>query len=272
MTNYWYPKASKVQDFSKKYVGSTMNTDTITLHSTEGTGWPGYSGGATAPNMTIMPDFKNKKVICRQHFPSNKSARALENRAGGVNTNTQNTFQIELVGTCDPTSHRKWAGIQHIYMPEAPQWFIDGVADVVKWIDSVHPQFVPVDGAPRGWGAYPSSYGNSKYRLSFSEWNKAKGIVGHQHIPENGHGDPGNFPIDKLIAASAPEDVSKKLKVQTYYVDRDITNGYDKPNGSSKKQRKRDFKLYTIAYKIVDGEKWVQHPAGLWYRERNLRK
>lgn len=67
-------------------------------------------------------------------------------------------------------------------------------------------------------------------------------------------------------------DTSTTPKIQAYYVDRDVLNGYDKPNGKVKKQRKRNFKLYTIAYRIVNGEKWVRHPAGLWYRERGLRK
>jgi hypothetical protein len=35
--------------------------------------------------------------------------------------------------------------------------------------------------------------------MSFAEWEAFKGICGHQHVPENDHGDPGNFPIKRLI-------------------------------------------------------------------------
>ncbi|MFD3560872.1 hypothetical protein ACFWVU_14500 [Streptomyces sp. NPDC058686] len=38
--------------------------------------------------------------MVRQHFPANMSSRALVNRNGGVETNTLNVVQIELVGTC----------------------------------------------------------------------------------------------------------------------------------------------------------------------------
>jgi hypothetical protein len=191
------------QSFASKYPGSVIKPEVFLVHSTEGYGWPGYSGGATAPNATLMPDFANKRVLIRQHFPANRSARALENRAGGVETNTAGTFQVELVGTCDPRTHAAWAakGIKHIYMPDPPQWFIDGVADVLAWLNDEWDTKIQ-DAAPRGWGAYPSSYGSSRYRLSFAEWKAAYGVLGHQHVPENSHGDPGAFPVAKLIAAA----------------------------------------------------------------------
>lgn len=191
------------QSFASKYPGSVTKPEVFLIHSTEGTGWPGYSGGATAPNATLMPDFANKRVLIRQHFPASRSARALENRAGGVQTNTAHTFQVELVGTCDPRTHAAWTakGIKHIYMPDPPQWFIDGVGDVLSWLHDEWDTKVQ-DAAPRGWGAYPGSYGSSRFRLSFAEWRAAYGVLGHQHVPENAHGDPGAFPIAKLIAAA----------------------------------------------------------------------
>lgn len=204
MTN-WYPSASKAQDFSKKYPGSTMKPNVVVLHSTEGTGWPGYNKGASAPNFTIRPNFNRKTVEVRQHFPANKSSRALENRPGGVETNTLNCVQIELVGTCDPATHKKWGSIQHIYMPEAPDWFIDGVSKLIEWLHQTYPSFPIKDGAPRGWGAYPGSYGSAKTRMTNKEWNMSSGILGHQHVPENSHGDPGSFPIAKLVGKTTPK-------------------------------------------------------------------
>lgn len=204
----WYAKASKAQDFSRKYLGSPIKPKTVVLHSTESTGWPGYNAGATAPHLTVMPNFKTKTVSVRQHFPINRSARALENRSGGVETNTLDAVQIELIGTCDPTTHRKWK-TQHIFMPEAPEWFLEGVADVLKWINKSYPSVPLRDAAVRGWTAYPKSYGDAKQRLSGSEWTKAKGVLGHQHIPENAHGDPGSFPIKTLIALTKPSKPGK---------------------------------------------------------------
>ncbi|MBQ1166121.1 hypothetical protein KBZ21_49875, partial [Streptomyces sp. A73] len=71
-------------------------------HSTEGTSLPSYGGGGSAPNLTAKPDFKNKRMVWYQHFDFDPSARALVNRAGGVETNTLNVCQVEVVGTCDP--------------------------------------------------------------------------------------------------------------------------------------------------------------------------
>lgn len=253
MTDYWYPKATK-QTWAA-YPGSPMNTNCVVLHSTEGTGWPAYSSGAVAPNMTIMPDFRNKTVIVKQHVASNRSARALENRAGGVSTNTAGAFQIELVGTCDPRSHKAWGTTNHIYMPEAPDWFLKGVADVLVWLKTQHPKFQIKDGAPRGWGAYPSSYGASKYRMSFSEWNANYAIVGHQHVPENSHGDPGNINIKRIVelalgAAAHPDPtptppVYDKMDPTAYFMgvqgdhvtwlgERLIAHGFDKHHTGDK--------------------------------------
>ena len=195
----WYPSASKAQDFSKKYGGSVIKPNVVVIHSTEGTGWPGYNGGGSAPHFTIMPNFKTKTVSVRQHFPCNRSSRALVNKAGGVETNTLNAIQIELIGTCDPATHKKWGSTQHIFMPEAPEWFLKEVAKLLTWLNKTYPAIPLKDAAIRGWGAYPGSYGNSKYRLSFKEWRNAYGVLGHQHVPENTHGDPGNFPIKKLL-------------------------------------------------------------------------
>jgi hypothetical protein len=46
---------------------------------------------------------------------------------------------------------------------------------------------------------YPASYGErAAQRLSFDEWNHIRGWIGHQHVPENDHGDPGD--ISRTIA------------------------------------------------------------------------
>jgi len=117
----------------------------------------------------------------------------------------------------------------------------------------------------------------------FHGWS-ALSIIGHREWASTKI-DPGYVDMAKLRrdvqklldskdSAPAPVEVDSPttLKVQTYYVNKDVVNGYDKPNGKSKKQRSRNFKLYTVAYKIVNGETWVRHPAGLWYREAGLRK
>ncbi len=206
-----YPKANRtVQWWANKFRGSTMSPNVLVLHSTETVGFPSYSGGATAPHLTAKPNFKTRTIDWRQHYAVNKSARALENKLGGVETNTLNAVQIELCGTCDPATKKRWeaqglrAGVDFIYMPDAPDWFLAELADFANWLHAEWPAFPVKDAAPRGWRAYPSSYGNKNgQRLTFAEWQRAYGIVGHQHVPENSHGDPGAFPIARLVELSS---------------------------------------------------------------------
>ncbi|MEU3709017.1 peptidoglycan-binding domain-containing protein [Streptomyces catenulae] len=196
-----YPKAdAKSQWFQTRYPGATMNANVGVIHTTEGTDWPSYGGGASAPTLTAKPDFKAKKLLFRQHFPIDKSARALVNLRGGTETNTLNAFQIELTGTCDPSTHAKWtkAGYAHIYWPEAPDWALRGLGELFAWLDKEHgiPLKCSVKFLP-----YPKSYGSAGgQRLSARAWQGYYGWLGHQHVPENSHGDPGNFPIAKVLA------------------------------------------------------------------------
>ena len=209
MSKTFVPGANRTaQYWAGKFIGSTMNTNCACLHTTEGFNWPRYRGGASAPHLTILPNIKAKTVTMRQHYPANKSSRALVNLSGGVETNTLNVFQIELIGTCDSRYAKKWgtrtAGVDYIYWPDAPQWLLEAIAPVFRWLDAQWPNFNAADATPRGWVKYPDSYGiNARQRMTFAEWRNAYGIFGHQHVPENTHGDPGNFPIAALIAAVA---------------------------------------------------------------------
>ncbi|MFE6785208.1 hypothetical protein ACFVFF_23415 [Streptomyces sp. NPDC057680] len=184
-----------------QYSGSDMEVNCGVIHTTEGPTLYNYGGGASAPTVTSVPDFKAKRLVHHQHFDVDESARALVNKAGGVQTNTANAFQWELVGTCDPATHQKWTrqGIDHIYWPEPPDWAIRDVAALMRWLNEEHG--IPLTGRAE-WMAYPASYGNSRVRMSFSEWTAFKGWCGHQHVPENDHGDPGALPFARILAAA----------------------------------------------------------------------
>lgn len=205
MSNTYYPGADRTaQNFESKYPGSRMHTNALLLHTTEGFTWPAYAGGSMAPNMTILPNLAQRTVSIRQHFPADRSSRALENRPGGVETNTLNVFQIELIGTCDDTHKDTWsgkrAGVDYVYWPDAPDWLLAELAKVVRWLKAEYPAFQIVDGAPRGWPHYPRSPAIEKRaRMTFTEWNACRGIVGHSLAPEQSHGDPGAFPIARLV-------------------------------------------------------------------------
>lgn len=208
MASLYFPGSDSVtQNFSSRYPGALMKTNTLLWHDTEGVSWPGYNGGATAPNSTVFLSIKERRMYMRSHFAWNRSARALENRPGGVETNTLNVFQVEIIGTCDPRYRKTWgtmtAGVDYFYIPDLPQWAIDELAKIPAWLHQVSPAFPIVDGAPRGWLPYPASYGNDNgQRMTTAEWNAGRGMIGHQHARENDHGDPGDLDVPAIVTSA----------------------------------------------------------------------
>lgn len=185
----------RAQWFQDDFPGASMDPNVVVLHTTEGTTWPGYGGGATAPNYTALPDFKAKRLVWRAHYPDERSARALRNTAGGVETNTLNAVQVELIGTCDPPTHKRWGRTPHIYWPEAPEW---ALRDLAAFLADMHKRHGVKLEAPR-FLAYPASFGDSPVRFSFAQWRNFYGVCGHQHVPENSHGDPGALNIARVL-------------------------------------------------------------------------
>lgn len=201
-----YPGASRRYWFQDEYRGDDMEVNVVVLHTTEGLTVPGYDGGASAPNLTLLPSIASQRAEWYQHYEVDVSSRALQNLRGGVTTNTNNVVQVELVGTCDPKNRESWraggkvykAGVDYIYWPDAPDWLLLELARFIAWCHEYHG--VPLTGPQRGFLAYPGSYANGKgQRMSFAEWNAFRGICGHQHVPENDHGDPGNINFARIM-------------------------------------------------------------------------
>lgn len=200
-----YPGASRANWYQDDFGGDPMEVNVVVLHTTEGRTLPGYGGGGSAPNLTAVPDFDAKKLKWYQHFDIETSSRALVNLRGGAETNTANVCQVELVGTCDTKTHKKWkaAGQQHIYWPDAPDWALQAVATFLAWMHEQHG--VPLSG-PREWPAYPGSFGKGNgVRMTAAKWNRFKGICGHLHVVENDHGDPGAIDFAALLKYAKAE-------------------------------------------------------------------
>lgn len=196
-----YPGASTAYWYGSKYPGSAMEVNVVVWHSTEGRSLPDYAGGSMAPNLTAVPDFAAKRIVWYQHFDFDVSSRALRNLSGGVETNTLNVCQVEVVGTCDPATHEKWraAGYPHLFMPDLPDWVVRDLGAFARWAQDNHG--VPLS-SDVTWKAYPGSYGVNGVRMTGAQWNAFKGHCGHQHVPENDHGDPGMFPMAAILTAA----------------------------------------------------------------------
>ena len=221
-----YPGASTAYWFQDRWGGDLMEVNVCCLHSTEGLGLPGYDGGAMAPNLTGIADLGAQRLKWFQHFDIDRSSRALQNLAGGVATNTLNVVQVELDGTCDYSKRKAWgnrvAGRDYIYWGDPPDWALRDLAELLRWLNTDHG--VPLTG-PSMWltygpdarrqGVTPASYGASPARMSFAQWTAFKGICGHQHVPENDHGDPGSLPFAKLIALAKGQPVPEEDDMPT---------------------------------------------------------
>ena len=192
-----YPKADRATQWweSKFDRGTFTGIEKILLHTTETTGWPGYLSGAQAPTLTYHPRLRQ----WRQHNYLDRSARALVDPTGTtVRENRDNVIQIEIIAYADEAKAATVGGLKVTDLTDAQ---LGDLADFIKFIRSewggpplVAPTFLP----------YPSSYGNSKVRMSGPTYDAYRGILGHMHASGNSHGDPGAIDVARILELATP--------------------------------------------------------------------
>lgn len=179
------------QDFGTNGGTFTGGPKKIVVHTTETSSWPGYQGGQTCPHFTVR--WNGKSLEARQHVSLAVASRALKNLSGGVQTNRDSAYQVEVIGTCDPkgpSGAYYWPGADDAALKALGE-FINRVA-----VETGTSRQVLKD-----WVAYPKSYGfRAAQRLSLSQWDNFGGILGHQHAAENDHGDPGAMNVPRAMA------------------------------------------------------------------------
>lgn len=166
----------------------TTAVDKFLIHTTEGGSIEGaisaYRANNSWPHLTVDCRFGRPYVRCG-HLDLNVPARALRNESGGVQTNRDGVIQIEVVGTATRPGDIDWA------------WFGENVLGPIAGLKGI-----PLESTVP-WVPYPASYGvNAAQRLSPAGWTAYRGVLGHQHAPENSHGDPGAIPIVTALAAA----------------------------------------------------------------------
>lgn len=181
------PGASRTQKFSGNRHKATI--DKVCIHTTEGSNWPGYSGGRNAPHVTL----KHTGAI-RQHIDSAYSAKALENDSGGVETNNDGVLQVECIGSCDRAYARKH---DLFFWPDADDDDLAPLAEFLAWAHTEHG--VPLTARSLVWSDSNAAYETAPQRMSYAQWRGFSGVCGHQHVPENSHWDPGKLPVERAI-------------------------------------------------------------------------
>ena len=155
----------------------------IVLHTTETKGVPRYGDPAglnSAPHFTVDRD-----GTVYQHHPINRASRSLRNLKGGVETNRQGMYcvQIELVGYARDGSN----------LPAAQ---MSALRRLVAWVmaeTGIDPVWRDIDRGSHCYGA------NSPCRMPPRQWVEFEGVCGHQEVPESTHWDPGNFDMSTLF-------------------------------------------------------------------------
>lgn len=167
----WHPEARRVGVVAG--IGPLQHPVGGALHTTEGYGVPVYAG--SNPHFTL--DVSSGPLY--QHQDVRQGARALQNLAGGVETNRK-VIQIE----CIAFAARAGAWTEEAY---------DNLADLMRWIEEHC-------GVERKFALPLAPYPGHPQKFTSSGWNSYGGWCGHQNVPENDHGDPGALSIPKLLA------------------------------------------------------------------------
>lgn len=187
MSDIWCPWTKK--NVAPQHLwGPEQMPDAGVLHTTES---KSFTPGETYFGHTYFPNATVSEHGVWEHIPINRAARALANKPGGVETNNSGCYQIEIVWNA--------ADIRN-----APKQLMENLRRFMRWVEehSLIPRGCSVAFLP-----YPKSYGSAAgNRLPNDKWISYTGWLGHQHTPENDHGDPGDIDIEWLLDLQTQED------------------------------------------------------------------
>lgn len=172
--------------------GSTSgNARKITLHTTEGSGWPSYGGGGSAPHLTVNPATGE----ARQHIDLDKSAYALSSPGAPTSPNMNAGLihvQIEIIG----------------YAAQAPTYSRDWYTRLAQWVGWLCDELGVPKAAP-----WPFAASSTAVRQTWDTYAAGSGIVGHGHAPYNDHWDPGALDIGLLLALMDHDTEEDEMRV-----------------------------------------------------------
>lgn len=179
----------------------TVNTPwKIGVHTTEGTGLPTYQGGSVAPQVTV--DIKGRRAYRHANYLV-YAGKAFKHPAGTPATNTTRVVQVEVIGYCDdhhitsPYHVSNWTDADYTYLASV-------LAKIAADVGCPLRSSVTWKGYGLGVAGKSSAGFNNGVRLSRSAFFNYSGVLGHEHVPDNDHGDPGHPDVSKMLASSPP--------------------------------------------------------------------
>jgi hypothetical protein len=178
-----------------------MSPKCVVLHTTESN--PGTCEAVAAYLVRMgyesheVFDPSNGDLI--QLLPPSEPGKSLVNLPGGVETNRRGgVYQIEIVGRAVDVPNYDDAWYERLRVRLLVICNFTGT-----------PYVFPLPFQP-----YPQSYGKNLVRLNYDDWQTVEGLVGHQHVPENDHGDPGALDITRL--QPPPPQIEEDDTMPTY--------------------------------------------------------
>ena len=119
-----------------------------------------------------------------QFMPSTRSAKALKNRAGGVETNRYGSVHIQIEAFFTPGMV-----VDGKRYPELTDTPMIGLEKILAWTDHL--------GIPRVWATPRGS-------RSVTDWKTKAGHRAHYNVPENDHTDIVGADVRKLLMIGRP--------------------------------------------------------------------
>jgi hypothetical protein len=161
------------------------------LHTTETRGVPGYKNGALAPHLTFWP----AKGTITQHTPFSRPAEAV------LAHDDDQILQVEIVCYSSQSTATSVGGLWVGALTDAQ---LEPIAAFVQWVQAE----LPVAARWPERQAFNASQANAPgFRYTLSEFRSFDGILGHQHIPDNTHWDPGAFPWERFLNLIGDDDM-----------------------------------------------------------------
>lgn len=167
----------------------------LCLHTTEPVG---ATMAGLISTFTRNPSIASHMGICWktrrkvQFISLLHSAKSLRNLPGGIETNRDQVFQIEIVGS--------W--VESADIPtEGKQFIAECIADVYKATGGAFKLelgHLEMPGPNDGFTARV----NSPFRYTPQEWDDFNGVAGHGNVPENEHTDPGKLDMDFILTVA----------------------------------------------------------------------